>query len=234
MQSQFEWVQGTVEIYCLAAGLPTALIGAPLLLVVVRPRLGPAGTLAFSVVFTLVGAALGCALPWCGGAVFVLYTIAFVIASLPTPTFLSYLAHRYAVEEQARVQGLFGLCGALGGGVAVAVYAQYLYDPRAEGLDAALPFFIAFGATLVGSALFLSALWPDLPDWATVTRRRPEVMIDEDQFQLEWARAAEKETRRAGGPAPPRRSQPVMRELGMEGVVDGARGKQPAATAGEV
>jgi len=172
-------------------GLPAGLLGAPLLLCVIRPRLGPAGILAFSAALWVFGAALGCLLPWTDGPVtFLLYVVTWILSALPVPSFLPYLAHKYPLEEQARVQGLVGLVATLGGGAAVVVYA-YLYDPRADGVHAALPFLVSFGSIAPGAMLFVSALWHELPTCAIVTRRRPEVMLDEDRFQLEWRERVE-------------------------------------------
>ena len=111
---------------------------------------------------------------------------------------------------QARVQGLFGAAAAAGAAVALQLYAQLLYDARAAGARAALPFFVSLGAECAGATLFVSAMWPELPDWATITRSSPEVVFDEDLsnpnpnpdpnpnpnqvvfdedlFQLEWAK----------------------------------------------
>ena len=85
----------------LAVGLPTCIFGAVLILGVARPRLGPAGVLCFSQLLMVLAAALLCALPWGEGPVLVLYIMAAVLATLPTPSFLSMLAHRYPLHEQA-------------------------------------------------------------------------------------------------------------------------------------
>jgi len=188
VQSEFEWSQGHLEIYMLAVGLPTCIFGAALILGVARPRLGPAGVLCFSQLLMVLAAALLCALPWGEGPVLVLYIMTAVLGTLPTPSFLSMLAHRYPLHEQARVQGLFGAAAAAGAAVALQLYAQVLYDSRAAGARSALPFFVSLGAECAGAALFFSAMWAELPDWATITRSSPEIVIDEDLFQLEWAK----------------------------------------------
>ena len=89
---------------------------------------------------------------------------------------------------QARVQGLFGAVAAAGAAVALQLYAQVLYDSRAAGARAALPFFVSLGAECAGAALVFSAMWPELPEWAPMTRSSPEMVFDEDLFQLEWAK----------------------------------------------
>ena len=92
---------------------------------------------------------------------------------------------------QGRVQGLFGAAAAAGAAVALQLYAQVLYDSRASGVHAALPFFVSLGAQSAGAAFFVSAMWPELPNWATITRSNPELVFDEDKFQLEWAKHAQ-------------------------------------------
>ncbi len=176
----------------LGAGLPTSVVGAYLTLAVVRPRLGPAGVLCYGQLLMLLGAALLCVLPFEEAAVpvLVLYVVCAVLGALPTPSLLAMLAHRYPLHEQARVQGLLGALTAAGAAAGLQVYAKALYDPRARGVDAALPFLVSLGAESVACVLFISAMWAELPDWATLTRRDVELIVDEDMFQLEWAKRA--------------------------------------------
>ena len=85
------------------------------------------------------------------------------------------------------------------------MYANVLYDPAATGTAAALPFFVSLATEVVGTALLFSALWPELPTWQLVSRRKPEVIVDEDVFQREWEKRAKREVQRGtstarGGP----------------------------------
>ena len=47
-----------------------------------------------------------------------------------------------------------------------------------------------YAAVMLGGALVLSALWRELPDWATISRANPERIYDEDRFQLAWLQPA--------------------------------------------
>ena len=71
------------------------------------------------------------------------------------------------------MQGLFGAAAASGAAVALQLYAQLLYDARAAGARAALPFFVSLGAECAGATLFVSAMWPELPQPATIPSLAP-------------------------------------------------------------